>query len=589
MPKSDTWPGGVARESLSNMDSAGSCDSVISMNSAYSEDSMEHLSAEERACLMYLEETIEALEVQEDSGLSNDEPDPVLQAEKMGWMRVNDISSFKSNESGRDQKSDKAEHQALNQTTEPQSSLASAADTKGLDTSVNLMTLPIPPAPESVHPSATQTEELCVAKDEDGNIRIVSSACLDSDQSAMAPEIDLGLIPPPSDFRDEPKPPPPPPQPLSAKDLLSSAAISNNKAASVDLEQLRQRASVKTASVSTPLTPEPPNKPPELSPVTVNSCPQMIPPPEAIEPKSPPAVAPKPKKLPANIILKSHKAAAADTNAGHSLPTNGDRLLLDPQRVRLEALRKLGLLKSEDADSGPSLSPKHSPKTRRSWAAPSSPISPPAPHTPPMTPSYTRLNSPSPASVPHQSPAVVSPSGPSTALAVLPPDILPAPPAFSDGPVLSDSAVKDLSEATVNMLPRTPPALIKQLTPLKTKSASLERSGLGLSSYMTGPDFSEAGQGIIGKQSPSHLRNTRPRPASLGNAKEFSGAQGEGSQLGGATSKEPNLQRSLPPFQPPADSQKLPRSQGISVLICPRSENGDDRREALRRLGLLRD
>lgn len=50
---------------------------------------MEHLSAEERACLMYLEETIEALEVQEDSGLSNDEPDPVLRAEKMGRMRVN--------------------------------------------------------------------------------------------------------------------------------------------------------------------------------------------------------------------------------------------------------------------------------------------------------------------------------------------------------------------------------------------------------------------------------------------------------------------------------------------------------------------
>lgn len=42
---------------------------------AQSEDSMEHLSAEERACLTYLEETIEALEVQEDSGLSNDEPE----------------------------------------------------------------------------------------------------------------------------------------------------------------------------------------------------------------------------------------------------------------------------------------------------------------------------------------------------------------------------------------------------------------------------------------------------------------------------------------------------------------------------------
>lgn len=48
-----------------------------------SEDSMEHLSAEERACLMYLEETIEALEVQEDSGLSNDEQDTA------GAVRVN--------------------------------------------------------------------------------------------------------------------------------------------------------------------------------------------------------------------------------------------------------------------------------------------------------------------------------------------------------------------------------------------------------------------------------------------------------------------------------------------------------------------
>lgn len=36
---------------------------------------MEHLSAEERACLMFLEETIESLEVEEDSGVSNDEPD----------------------------------------------------------------------------------------------------------------------------------------------------------------------------------------------------------------------------------------------------------------------------------------------------------------------------------------------------------------------------------------------------------------------------------------------------------------------------------------------------------------------------------
>ena len=40
-----------------------------------SDDSLEYLSAEEKACLMFLEETIESLDTEDDSGLSNDEPD----------------------------------------------------------------------------------------------------------------------------------------------------------------------------------------------------------------------------------------------------------------------------------------------------------------------------------------------------------------------------------------------------------------------------------------------------------------------------------------------------------------------------------
>ncbi len=495
-----------------------------------------------------------------------------------------DISSFKPDESGRDQKSDKAEHQALNQTSEPQSSPASAANTTDPQTSVNLTTTPKPPV-------ATQPEVLCVSKDEDGNLKIVS-------QSTKASETDLGLIPPPSDFMDEPSPLP---QPEKVKRLPPSAGISNNKpGATVDLEQLRQRASAKT-SVSSPVTQEPPNKPPEFSPSAISSGTQSSLPPEAAEPRSPPAVAPKPKKLPANIILKSHKAAVADGNSGHSVPTSSDRLLLDPQRVRIEALRKLGLLKGDEAESGPALSPKLSPKTRKSWATPPSPVSPAAPHTPPWTPSYTRVSSPPPASVPLQSPAAASPSGTSTAPAVEPPEILPAPAAFSDsdGPLLSDnelSAAKDVLGATVNAQvntpPLTPPALVKHLTPPKVigvKSATLERSGLGLSSYMASQDFDEAGQGVHGKHSPSHLRNSRPRPASLGSGKEFSSVQGDGAQVGRAASKEPDSRRSLPASQHSRDSQKLPRSQGISVLICPRAENGDNRREALKRLGLLRD
>ncbi|KAM9813455.1 specifically androgen-regulated gene protein [Neosynchiropus ocellatus] len=73
MPKSDTWPGGADVETAAAMDSAGSCDSVVSVNSAFSDDSLEYLSAEEKACLMFLEETIESLDTEEDSGLSNDE------------------------------------------------------------------------------------------------------------------------------------------------------------------------------------------------------------------------------------------------------------------------------------------------------------------------------------------------------------------------------------------------------------------------------------------------------------------------------------------------------------------------------------
>ncbi|KAK9514941.1 hypothetical protein VZT92_025622 [Zoarces viviparus] len=590
MPKSDTWPGGVAMEPLSTVDSAGSSDSVISMNSGYSRDSMEHLSPEERACLMYFEETIEALEVQEDSGFSNDEPESAFQA----GTGVNGVPSLKSDASGKDQTSEpgsgvfsmegRAEHHALNQTSEPQSSTAPAANMKDPETSMSLIIPPKPPVTDTHNSSS----ELCVSKDEDGHLQIVPIASLCPDQSNEASEIDVGVIPPPSDFMDEPGLPP---QTQNVKDLPPSARIYHDEpGATVDLEQLRQRAFSKKTSV----TQDPPNQLPKLS-LPALSPGLLMSPPEAAEPRSPPAVAPKPKKLPANIILKSHKAAvaASDDNSDHSVPTSR----LDPQRVHIEALRKLGLLPPE-ADSGPALSPSFSPKSRNSWAVPLSPISPrPPPHTPPITPSYTCVNSSPPACVPLQSPAAASsPSAASTAPAVQPAEVLPAPTGFSDsvGPPLSDNepSVGDASEATVNAQvstpPYTPPALVKHLTPPKVvgvKSATLERSGPGLSSYMAGQDSAKAGPA-------RQPRKNRPRQASLGNQKDFASAGREGSPVGQATSKEPELRRSLPHnvFQHSAgDSHKLPRSQGISVLICPRAENGGGRREALKKLGLLRD
>ncbi|XP_047434556.1 specifically androgen-regulated gene protein isoform X2 [Mugil cephalus] len=549
---------------------------------------MEYLSAEERACLMYLEETIEALEVQEDSGLSNDEPELGSQTQKACQTKGNDIPSVVSDCTGSCDMSaspgtttlateGKHVHDCLNETSEPQSTRSLEGSKTELET-MDLVIQADPPLSESdvdspTHSSAAKNEEL--------------NSAPDGEQSS---EVDVGVIPPPSDFMDEPQPTSKPKEGGRPSIKLGST---------IDLELLRQRASAKKISVSSIVIDGPPrtpssDEPPSLSPHLVDSGPQLSPRPETAEPRSPPSVAPKPKKLPPNIILKSQKAPAAgsDGNSRHSLPTGSDRHALDPQRVHIEALRKLGLLKSTDPDPGPVLSPKLSPKSRTSWAAPSPPISPAAQRTPPTTPSYTQFSSLPPTSAPLQSasPAAVSKSTDS----FQPPDILPAPAAFSDPaePLPLDNELPAVKDATVNSPPLTPPPLVKKLTPprvIHTKSATLERSGLGLSSYMSGQNSSESGQGISGEPSMNQLRNNRPRPASLGSGKEFSHAQGEGLQAGPAPSKGLDSRSSVHTPTAFQQSQKLPRSQGISVLICPRAENVGNRREALKKLGLLRD
>ena len=325
---------------------------------------------------------------------------------------------------------------------------------------------------------------------------------------------------------------------------------------------------------------------PQMSPPHDAVGPHLSPCPDVAEPRSPPAVAPRPKKLPPNIILNSHKAS--DGHSGHHVASRSDRVM-DP--VHFEALRKLGLLKGDEVEPGPNLSPRMSPKARSSWAAPPSPRSPATPHRQHFTPSNTYVHSLPPVSVPVPllSPAAVPPS-------VQLPDFLPVPDAFCDslGPQASDnepSAAVGVSEADVHAQEKTPPPSPLKLTPPRivgVKSATLERSGLGLSS-----SFNIEGSGEDGDLNPRQLRNNRPRPASLGSGKEFSSTQREA-----VARQEPEYRRSVqaprrslpaPTYQHSRDSSKLPRSQGISVLICPRSENEEDRRQALRRLGLLRD
>ncbi|MEQ2286219.1 hypothetical protein AMECASPLE_000151 [Ameca splendens] len=587
MSKNGTWPGNVAMESSSNMDSAGSCDSVISTNSVWSEDSMEHLSAEEKACLMYLEETIEALEVQEDSGISNDEPDVCPKTEPQDQLRRNDvpIEIFESGSHAISRPTthaaadppptglpteSKTVHHAANHISKPQFAFTSVVDLKE-----DLKLVTDPPVSDPAGYTTSLTEKTTKGSKLDGDADPENFT-----NSAQALEISLDVIPPPTDFMDEPDLDLPPDTMTMVPPPVNS---STKQKPTVDLKQMHLRASLKKPFVSSSAE-DSPSKHSEVA----SLIPQMGPPFEFSEPRSPPAVAPKPK-LPSNIILKSQKTPTpvSHGNPGHSVLSQGDRMLLDPQKVRIEALRKLGLLKDNVKESSPVGSPKlplNSDAYRGSQSH-SPPVSPVAPHTPPITPSLTPGNNPLSALAPQTSVSapVVLLSAASASPPIQDADVLPAPAAFSDP---MDPSGNKLPAVTFSTPPNTPPALLKQLTPPKVvsmKSATLERSGLGLSSQMSSQWLSER---VSDDQDPKQLRNTRPRPASLGSGKDISSTKGEGLvQSGPSDSRKPLPTQAFHH----RGSAKLPRSQGISVLICPRAENEEDRREALKKLGLLRD
>ncbi|XP_055787649.1 specifically androgen-regulated gene protein-like isoform X1 [Salvelinus fontinalis] len=629
MAKSDTWPGGVAMESLINMDSAGSYDSVVSMNSGFSDDSLEYLSVEERACLMFLESTIESLEMEEDSGLSNDEPDPSSLVAKhdhlsMGQTRLEDVSKLQHDDSGRDRKSylncrvptplllanglasiqlkvtgatthpsvptaaiepkaplvatqprtpgavtDLKPQKVITEPTVPEvvtdpkapkiatvpktSELSSDIKAPGLATITKVLVVSTESKTSKTTPSLA-TSDLPTDDSVDNMPKGVSVDSKPAKCNTKVPsELDLKLIPPPSDFRDdELEEESDPPVPAELRGPLTYS----------ELEQLRRQVSMKRAAPASPGAQDaPPSKPCVDLPVSTQALPSPsdvlpTPIPDALEPKSRPAVAPKPKRLPSNIILKSHKL---DSHPG---PSPIGRSMIDPQKVRREALRKLGLLKTEDGDSGPVVSSK----SRKSWAPPPSHSlvttqtkAPAQIPTPAPVPAITLTPVPAPALVPAPVSAT-TPAPPTTSAPV--PIPAPVPAQFSDNAKALPS-------------PATLPSPPKHIPPhIGVKSATLERSGKGLSSYMASNASLRANQGPKVALSPGNLRNSRPRPASLGTGKDFVNVQGEASH----------------PQPGHGESQnKLPRSHGISVLICPNSKSGEDRREALKKLGLMGD
>ncbi|XP_063274244.1 specifically androgen-regulated gene protein [Prinia subflava] len=235
-----------------------------------------------------------------------------------------------------------------------------------------------------------------------------------------------------------------------------------------------------------------------------------------------PPTAPKPRKLPPNIILKTSrnspvplgsehnqkvKAAPPPSAASHAGPASdtekGNPGHLDPkekEKAHREALEKLGL--SQD---------------RRE----------PSAHLHPH---------------PRETP-------------------LPIPGQPGEGPVLG-----------VRQMP--------------FKSNTLERSGVGLGSSMGSAKEQNArsSSSSLGKMSfierlaPGFLRGGRPRPASLGAGKDFAGLKEQEEQ----DKSSKRRSHPLPGFPRP------PRS-AVSVKISPKGAADENRREALKKLGLLKE
>ncbi|XP_034389583.1 specifically androgen-regulated gene protein [Cyclopterus lumpus] len=322
MPKSDTWPGGIGLETMTGMDSAGSWDSVLSANSVFSDDSMEHLSAEEKACLMFLEETIESLENEEDSGLSNDEPDqlpgPGNLANKLADLSASMSKSLQKHAS-----------------KEP---VQDFVDTKPMQGYL----VPTPLVLASSAPCSALNAKTGVPPDKNLSYKphfSPPSNKPDLHQKPVAPRVPLevnGVMPPPTKPRDY--------------SVRKAEGLPRGPLSYEALVHLRRSASTK----KTPLCPAIDHTIDldKRLPVTVEG-PNLGYPPrsdrshsEAYRSKTgPPVIGPKPKRIPANISVKTQNEASVTSDPPFNIKNASD-----PQVVRLEALQKLGLLRDQEPE-----------------------------------------------------------------------------------------------------------------------------------------------------------------------------------------------------------------------------------------------
>ncbi|KAL4622477.1 specifically androgen-regulated gene protein-like isoform X1 [Arapaima gigas] len=486
MPKSDTWPGEETMDMIAHTDSAGHCNSVVNLNSGSGDNSLEYLSAEERACLMFLEETIQSLEAEEDSNLSSPEPERLPGVTSSLATRIAHLSCVMA----RSKQGDLPKY------------------------------LKKPPKKE-------------VDKDEEPSLsnRVATPLILANNNSSIQLKGGLKVSSEKANVSSKPSATAADQKPESAQNKRrSDYAVPRGPLSYDELIELRKGTSSKKATASSSSESKTMQSPDPSAVVQPHngsclSAPAMylsVQPTAIQEPSqqklNPPIVPPKPKVRQSSIIHKpsTQVAVSADTDESYLSTFPNEKIVMNPQRVRDEALRKLGLLNSNEALL-------HSGRTRQS-----------------------------------SEPTLAHPD----------PD-LPQ--------ILISETLPSSSQGTKAGLTNFQAARSSGV-----KSATLERLGLGLAGSMANYTSTDHGYPKTMPKGPTPtLRNSRPRPSSLGNQKDFEGIQ----------DKRLHTAPRAPVLQEAGEVRPISihRPHGTSVVIKPQCSTGEDRQEALRKLGLLKN
>ncbi|XP_029788983.1 specifically androgen-regulated gene protein [Suricata suricatta] len=614
MPKSELWPAGPGSEPVTRI---GSCDSImstVSTRSGSSDSSYDFLSAEEKECLLFLEETIGSLDAEADSGLSTDESEqdttprdpralPVTQPALQGYPGETTVPHGPEPRRGTQSSSPLLEPQGLGLRSGSRSlprniHIGSKQDLgEGTtQTSSHIPGRPEGPVLEPKREQASQRREPLKAP---------------AGPPTPAPELGTVPIPPPEAFRDtQPEQRgegglPTEPGPQSHTPRLHSSQSPQEKETSS--EAMSQKATEKSSTGG----PEQPQPPPAMSSQSMRAEDAPIPSGGDPSARLAPFTAPKPRKLPPNIILKSSRSSFhsephnwlsrhSETTPGDSSPASSS--LQEQKKARREALEKLGLPQDQD-EPGPHLS-KRTTSTRLKETQAQAPF--PAPALAQLTrpaqntaaapaggkaPAPTLTRGPSPVKAPAPTPA----QGPSPGKDLIPaqeptPGKVPAAKSMPIPIPKAPGAGGPLTQPKPDSGLTLQESNIPGLRQMNFKSNTLERSGVGLSNYLSAekdpsPKTSNSlGKGsFLDKMSPNVLRNSRPRPASLGTGKDFAGIQ-----VGKLADLEQEQSTKRLSYQGQS-RDKLPRPPCVSVKISPKGVPDEHRREALRKLGLLKE